>query len=173
MATYRSIALSETDANSPVTQTLMEALADNPTAIAEGASGAPKLAVNQASAIAGASSNLVFSGLDDFSGLIIRGSYASSDVSTTVTFEISTDGASYTDTTTIIDAASIGKSSYEVFFDFDTGSLECVYLDNITAERVTATLAGASLSITHVRLNTSTDIEITAMCYPNGGRSTT
>lgn len=41
MATYRSIAASETDANSPVTQTLMEALADNPTAIAEGAANAP------------------------------------------------------------------------------------------------------------------------------------
>jgi hypothetical protein len=41
MATYRSIAGSETDANSPVTQTLMEALADNPTAIAEGATDAP------------------------------------------------------------------------------------------------------------------------------------
>ena len=42
MATYRSIAASETDANSPITQTLMEALADNPTAITEGATGAPR-----------------------------------------------------------------------------------------------------------------------------------
>lgn len=44
MATYRSISGSEVDADSPVTQTLMEALADNPTAIAEGATDAPVVA---------------------------------------------------------------------------------------------------------------------------------
>ena len=43
MATYRTIAASEVDADSPVTATLMEALAENPTAIAEGASGAPPI----------------------------------------------------------------------------------------------------------------------------------
>lgn len=41
MATYRSIAATEVDADSPVTQTLMEALADNPTAIAEAATDSP------------------------------------------------------------------------------------------------------------------------------------
>lgn len=43
MASYRTIAASETDQDSPVTQTLMQALTDNPTAIAEGAAGAPKV----------------------------------------------------------------------------------------------------------------------------------
>ncbi len=41
MATYRAIAATEVDPDSPVTATLMEAAANNPTAIAEGASGAP------------------------------------------------------------------------------------------------------------------------------------
>lgn len=41
MTTYRAIATTETDADSPVTATLMSALANNPTAIAEGSSGAP------------------------------------------------------------------------------------------------------------------------------------
>lgn len=41
MATWRDIATSETDAESPVTETLMAALANNPVALAEGASGAP------------------------------------------------------------------------------------------------------------------------------------
>jgi len=40
MATYRTISASETDADSPVTATLVSALAENPTAIAEGADGA-------------------------------------------------------------------------------------------------------------------------------------
>jgi hypothetical protein len=41
MTTYRAIATTETDADSPVTATLVGALANNPTAIAEGATGAP------------------------------------------------------------------------------------------------------------------------------------
>ena len=43
MTTYRTIASSEVDHNSPVTATLMAALKDNPTAITEGASGAPRI----------------------------------------------------------------------------------------------------------------------------------
>ena len=50
MATYRAIAASEVDADSPVTSTLVSALAENPTAIAEGAAGAPRI---QASASSG------------------------------------------------------------------------------------------------------------------------
>ena len=41
MATYRDIASTETDPDSPVTATLMQALDDNPTAISEGATTAP------------------------------------------------------------------------------------------------------------------------------------
>jgi hypothetical protein len=43
MATWRTIAASEVDPDSPVTATLMQALAENPVAITEGASGAPRL----------------------------------------------------------------------------------------------------------------------------------
>ena len=41
MTTYRSIASTEIDPDSPVTATLMQALDDNPTAISEGATTAP------------------------------------------------------------------------------------------------------------------------------------
>lgn len=44
MATYRTIAASEIDADSPVTATLMAALEENPAAIAEGATDAPVVA---------------------------------------------------------------------------------------------------------------------------------
>lgn len=43
MATYRSISSTETDADSPVTVQLMDALRQNPEAIAEGAAGAPNV----------------------------------------------------------------------------------------------------------------------------------
>ena len=43
MTTYRSIAATEVDPDSPVTSTLMVALTDNPIAISEGSTGAPYL----------------------------------------------------------------------------------------------------------------------------------
>lgn len=45
MTTYRTIASSETQPQAPVTSELMIALADNPTAIAEGSSGSPTMEV--------------------------------------------------------------------------------------------------------------------------------
>lgn len=46
MTTYTTIANTSIDVDSPVTEGLMTALRDNPIAIAEGSSGAPKVAVN-------------------------------------------------------------------------------------------------------------------------------
>jgi hypothetical protein len=43
MATYRSIATTETDPQAPITSALMKALEANPTAISEGATGAPRV----------------------------------------------------------------------------------------------------------------------------------
>ena len=43
MPTYTAIASTETDPNAPVTSTLMDRLANNPIAMFEGASGAPRL----------------------------------------------------------------------------------------------------------------------------------
>lgn len=43
MATYRSIATTETDPQAPLTSSLLKALEANPTAITEGASGAPRI----------------------------------------------------------------------------------------------------------------------------------
>lgn len=44
MTTYTTISNNAVDQDSPVTQTLMTALRDNPIAITEGASGAPRIA---------------------------------------------------------------------------------------------------------------------------------
>jgi len=43
MTTHRTIASTETDPQAPGVSALFKALADNPTAIAEGASGAPRI----------------------------------------------------------------------------------------------------------------------------------
>ena len=46
MTNYTTISNSEVDQDSPVTQTLMSALRDNPIAITEGSAGAPKIQTN-------------------------------------------------------------------------------------------------------------------------------
>lgn len=86
MATYRSIASSETDAESPITQELMDALALNPPAIAEGASGAPKI---EASALG--TFVMMF---DDLNASPSNDSVATSGVITTAFFEIVQQGGS-------------------------------------------------------------------------------
>ena len=45
MTTYRAIAASETDPDAPLVAALMKAVADNPTAITEGAVGAPRVLI--------------------------------------------------------------------------------------------------------------------------------
>jgi hypothetical protein len=70
MATYRAIAASEVDADSPVTATLVSALAENPTAIAEGAAGAPRIKY-----LAGTVGSLLFgTGPNAAYGAVVAGS---------------------------------------------------------------------------------------------------
>jgi len=70
MATYRAIAASEVDADSPVTATLVSALAENPIAIAEGAAGAPRIKY-----LAGTVGSLLFgTGPDAGYGAVVAGS---------------------------------------------------------------------------------------------------
>lgn len=101
MTTYRTIASTETDADSPVTVQLMAALADNPTAIAEGASGAPRvkpqaLDIRNAQAT---DSILTATNLADLSYVMITGFIGmnhSGDDSTTMnlSYALSTNGGS-------------------------------------------------------------------------------
>ena len=101
MTTYRTIASTETDADSPVTVQLMTALSDNPTAIAEGASGAPRvkpqaLDIRNAQAT---DSTLTATNLADLSYVMITGFIAKNhngDGSTgmNVSYALSTDGGS-------------------------------------------------------------------------------
>lgn len=67
MTTFRTVSDAEIDHKSPVTETLMTALRDNPSAIAEGADGAPKirygahsLTAVSASVVTGASPSVVY-----------------------------------------------------------------------------------------------------------------
>lgn len=65
---WRTIPNTEIDTGSPVTVELITALRDNPGAIAEGASGAPKIHTSNAFGNQAGAGNIDFTGLDDFGG---------------------------------------------------------------------------------------------------------
>lgn len=79
MTAYSTIANSQIDQDSPVTQTLMTALRDNPIAITEGASGAPRNQPQSMDVVIGSGSGstgsattyLTITGIDDIRYLLI------------------------------------------------------------------------------------------------------
>lgn len=128
MASYRDIASTEVDANSPITATLMAALANNPLAIAEGAIGAPRVAFSTFSD-ANTSSDIEISGLTGYGGLMVFGL-----VATNATREISVaaknSGGSYGSAKSLFLTAAGG--GYAAFFfdsDFSAGTFKMNWMD--------------------------------------------
>ncbi len=136
MTTYRTIASTETDADSPVTVQLMTALADNPTAIAEGASGAPRVdgraldvvlnnsVVNIPQADAGGTTVLITNtDLTNISYVMITGfadlggSFGSGNTTAfNMNYQTTTDGGSnWTGSTTFLATGSYDSQIYENF----------------------------------------------------------
>jgi hypothetical protein len=150
MATYRNIASTETDADSPVTVQLMDALRQNPEAIAEGASGAPQVqpaALNvfnaQANGALTAGSSVVIltaTNLTDINRAMITGyvvatpSGGSGQCSTT--YQLSTDGGSTwgsaATASSIYVASADGQSYLPVCFVVDvSGSTDAIRISGV------------------------------------------
>ena len=115
MATYRDIADSEVDQDSPGTVSLFSALARNPQAAFEGAAGAPRLARN-VTALSGQSANLDFSGLDDFAGVIIHGALFSGADTKRLDIAFSDDGVTFGTTQTLFSLSDQGYNDNQVQF---------------------------------------------------------
>lgn len=176
MATYRSIASSETDADSPVTTDLMQALADNPTAIAEGASGAPKIA--QKTRVGGASSGstATFNAMDDFGGVTAHIHFRNSGgVNRDLTLEASDDGSTwYPGTPEVLRTIPAGEAGMISFvFDFSTGAYRgAVHYGSTAPQTFTGTLSGASAAIEDIRFGNATDLATSILLEPHGGDTT-
>jgi len=181
MTTYTAIANTDIDQDSPVTQPLMTAMRDNPIAMAEGASGAPKLRTKNVfgggSASGDVTTNYDFTGLDNFGGarFFIEVSYTGSLIPV---WEISADaGAGFGAATTFFGGTSSGSVSSQLFqgywnkitgsFEFEPGS-------------GSVTVANTGSGVTTLRFTTRTTLGTggaTITCYiylmPDGGESTT
>lgn len=172
MATYRSIAASETDPDSPVTSTLMVSLAENPTAIAEGSTDAPKLAIKTFSDSV-AAGNVDITNLDDFSGIRLDIHFANSSGASTrdIDMSFSDDGVIFGTPVTLRTVSTTGTGSISMAADFATGDYEGAFDDGATVGQVTGTVTGSSLSVVTVRITAATDVTIGVFAQPNGGES--
>lgn len=155
MATYRSIAASEVDADSPLTATLMDALANNPVAITELDSTAPKIKISVENGVTAAGSPFVIDGMLNFDGITLQGSIQNISTGTdSLQIQLSTDGVSYSAATTIASVVSgslAGTFSLDV--DLATGNYSGWYAGAATPGVLSGTIAGGSASVSHVKLS--------------------
>lgn len=108
MATYRNPSTGELDHKSPVTETLMQALANNPTAIAENADGAPE---------------------------IVRGALKSGTTSTTISFVTGTAGETIKivlGAYAFMGASSTQGADYEVRIGDGSADSASIYVTKLT-----------------------------------------
>ncbi len=172
MTDFTPIAGSEIDAGSPLTDTVMTRMRDNPQAAAEGASGAYKFALKSAIGTF-SGSNLDFGGLDDFSGVWFQ-CYAvnTSGGFANLSFD-ATDG-SYLGAQILLTLPLSTAYGLTGFFDFATGLVRGCYGGNAstsTPGTFSQTILGASTGITGIRFTGASGVAGSVLIHPNGGES--
>lgn len=171
MASYITITDAETDPGAPATSELAKKWRDNPIAMFEGATGAPKLAQN----IRGASgTTITFTSLGAFSGALLEWSVlTASSGSTTVALSLSDNGTTFYGSTNIVSTSVLNAAySYKLWIHFPTGAYTLVRFDTpaLVGAVATGTITGSSLAVVSLRLvTTGTGASSTAVIMPNGG----
>lgn len=173
MATWRDIAASELDANSPVTATLMQALSDNPIAAFEGRSGAPKLSTKIGQGAISGASALTITGLDVYGGVLAWGSIRqTNNVSREFGIQLG-DSSSFETEDTLLNNSIIGEGSFVLFVRLDTGFWRFAYHIGTNLGAVNGTAAVPSAGTSRLRLHTDADQGLAAQWWLNGGQSAT
>lgn len=178
MTTYTAIAYSEIDASSPATDTVLDRLRNNPIAIAEGATGAPRIA-SKSDVGAFGSSPADFNSLGEYSGVwfTIYG-YDTGGGAGPFNISISgtTDGgSSYLTAVDMVSTGGTGQNiTIEGFFDFATGLVKFIALESVTLPRISSgssTMAGASIAIDGIRFTSDSNVGCVVIINPNGGEA--
>lgn len=169
MADWTDIPDTSLDPDAPLTSNLAYAWRDNPVAMAEGAEGAPKIAVKSAGGATGAGT-LAFTGLDDFAGVVVHGHTWTDGLTRQLTVSLSDDGSTYATASTLLtdSVGSIGIG-FTLFIDFTTGNFKCTHSADSTGYS-SGTIAGGGSGVTAFRLQIGVG-NISAVVFPNGGES--
>lgn len=171
MTSYNDILNNTIDQDSPFTTTLLTYLRDNPIALAEGASGAPKIA-DKTFFVSG-SFSATTAGFDPFSGVWVDASQQYVSANSALQISFSDNGSTFYGTTSIASVdSSTTLSMVRAFFDFATGDYKWVGTGSGSISG-SGTVAGLSLAVTHVRITFSSGggANGAAILNPQGGES--
>lgn len=173
MASFTTIDLNDFLPGQPATSAQGIALYENPLAIAEGASGAPKIAMKSAGGLS-AGGTLTFTGLGDFGGVLVHGSVHTDGSNRILEVSLSDDGTTYSTASALLDDnGTAGPYRFTLFVDFVTGAFKCTHdsIDPTLPLYAAGTLAGAGSSVSAIRFTIGGASTIAAIVLPNGGES--
>ncbi len=170
MADWTNITDTAVDPDAPLTSQLGYAWRDNPIAIAEGSTGAPKIA----KPIYGArGATITFTGLDDFGGASARFyNDGAPGTGATVSVSFSDNGTTFYGSTLIYSSGGIADSIVvgDFWIDFSSGNWVSTGVSNIIGFHSTGTVSGISLDVVSIRFTTTGSGSQTSVSLaPNGG----
>lgn len=185
MADWTTITDTQVDPKAPVTSELMTALRDNPLAIAEGSTNAPKIAQSLRYAFVGINTYATISNLDAGDGVhgVVTASGGIS-TSTTLTVEFSSDGSTFTNSQTLgsgFNASGNVGFRGDFYFDFASQLFICSTLVHVADSHglisINTTLSGVTAT-THMRFllsgsGASGATGCNVIAYVNGGTAAT
>jgi len=165
MASWTDIDTNRLLPGEPWTSGKALALEENIRALAEQSSGAPRIADNVVSGEASGGGNLIFSGLQEYSGFLAWGGYDESGGADNMVVAYALNGGALSSNTTIINQAG----SFVFFLDFTTGAWQAISTGS-NLDINTGTIAGIDETVTDLRFS-STSSDLVIMATPQGGLS--
>ena len=173
MTTFTNIANTDIAQDKPIKAETGLALRDNPVSIAEGGSGAPKIAKKILSGEVASGGFVTISDLDDFGGILIDG-VLNNATQNGLSFFFSDDGGTSFSSELLLAEWPSGLVPFRFWLDFASG--DWAILSNVGSTsgnfRTAGTIAGSSNNITDLRFQNSTG-SLAFIAEPNGGQSAT
>ena len=116
------------------------------------------------------SGSVILAGLASYQGFLadINATNASA-AAKNIQMELSDNGSTFYGLTTIFTLQSSSSSVAKLSMDLATGSYSIIYNPRSATGAVTATIAGSSDAVTHLRFTTGGQTSIAVMLFPNGG----
>lgn len=156
MATWVAPIDSQTDPDAPLTSELGKRWDNNVIAVAEGASGAPRVspkAWGQTVSADSAVGVVTVAGLGSYGGVVIDVKYLNSVAAgANMTIELSDDGVSFETAAIVAGVGGQTSGAVKMMIDFATGDTLSVYSDGDSAGHISVTAATPTGDVSHVRV---------------------
>lgn len=176
MAAYTTPNLNDYLPGEPLTSAKALLMVENPIAIAEGATGAPRVspkAQGRKPILASGTTPVNISDFSAYEGVTLHikarnGSGSSANVS----LALSSDGVSFSSSTLIATAAGSSNGTIAVFVDFSTGDLYSAYeFSGGTPGTYNGTAGLPGGTISHIRITDSlgSSVSLSVLTFPSAG----